>query len=555
MAHPHDHDHDGDDYFGATERTPLVGNASSAANNTPPASRRRPLAHLRGASIASIASSLKVPTAHKPSTIILILAANIFFAASSGALQQMAATRIFEDVFCRQYYADKTEFQLGDPIDERMCKEDEIQSRLAFLFAVSISIDAIVGCLSALPWGAAADRIGRKTVLVFCLAGFTMQIMWMMVVGWFSDTIPAEFYWLSSLTLLCGGGNAAAGACIGSMVSDILPELERSVAFMQIHVASSVGNLLAPAIASIMMVSLGPWPVMFVSLAVMATCSVTVLFVPETLQSKAQPDDAGALTLQDHAAQAVQELRNLLAIMKDPTICVVLAVFLLSLPPYLSTYQFLLQFVSKRYHIPIAETGFVQSTYGIAHIVVVLAFLPWLTKFVLRPSTPRFLRIENKHKRDLVLGRWSYAMTIVGSLILAVSPNLTGFTAGLLVMSFGAGADSMIKSTASALVAPDQTSRLFSLMAVMGIGSMLWTSPMLAGLFSLGMHLDGRNGGSGPWIGLPYLGVAASTTLMLVLVCFVRAPSERKASTVEAGEEGVDVQTSSSSNSENEQRS
>ncbi|KXJ90296.1 major facilitator superfamily transporter [Microdochium bolleyi] len=525
MAHPHNAD--GDDYFGATERTPLVGSTANDNNGPRTPRQRRPFMHLRGTSIASIAESIKIPKAHSPRTIITLLAIIIFFAAGSGALQQMAATRIFEDIFCRQYYADKTEIQLGDPIDEKLCKEDDIQSNLAYLFAVSMSIDAIVGCVSALPWGAAADRIGRKTVLAFTLAGFTMQIAWIMMVGWFSDVIPTRFYWLSSLWLLVGGGNAAANACIGSMISDILPELERSVAFMQIHVASSVGNLVAPAIASIMMSAFGPWPVLFTSLAVMASSIVAILFVPETLIAKPVPGEDAPVTLKERCAGATRELVYLFSVMKNPAICLVLAVTFFSLPPSLSTYQFLTQFVSKRYDIPIAETGYVQTSYGIATMLVVLAFLPWLSKFVVRPSTPQLLRIENKHKRDLILARWSYVMVIIGSCILAISPKLTGFVVGLFVMSLGAGGDSMLKSSASAWVAPDQTSRLFSLMGVIMIGGSLWTSPMLAALFSAGMH---RGGG---WIGLPYFGVAASTTIMLVLVLFVRAPPEQ----TESGDE------------------
>lgn len=115
--------------------------------------------HVRGASIASIAASINVPMVHDPNTIIVILAAIILCAAGSGALQQMATTRVFEDIFCRQYYADKTEIKLGEgPIDEMLCKEDEIQSRLSYLLAVASSVDAIVGCICALSWGAAADR-------------------------------------------------------------------------------------------------------------------------------------------------------------------------------------------------------------------------------------------------------------------------------------------------------------------------------------------------------------------------------------------------------------
>jgi len=492
--------------------------------------------HVRGASIASIAASIKVPKAHDPNTIIVILAVIILCASGSGALQQMATTRVFEDIFCRQYYADKTEIQLGDPIDEMLCKEDEIQSRLSYLLAVASSVDAIVGCICALSWGAAADRIGRKTVLAFTISGFTLQIGWIMLVGWFSDTIPVYFYWLSSFALLCGGGNAAANACIGSMICDLLPETERSIAFMRVHVASSVGNLVAPALASIIMSVSGPWPVLFTSLFVMAICIVAILFVPETLKQK--PDsaiDEVALAPNDRARQALQEVRSLLSILKDPSVCVALAVFFFSVPAVLGTYQFMLQFISKRYEIPLAETGYVQTTYGIAHILVVLAFLPWLTKFVVRPTTPRLLYIENERKRDVILARWSYVIVILGSLILAVSPRLPGFVTGLLVMSLGAGGDSMVKSTASALVAPDQTSRLFSLLGVVMIGGMLWTGPFLATLFTLGMHLNGKIA-NGPWIGLPYFGVAASTAVMLVLMLFVRAPSDTKAVVVEDGD-------------------
>lgn len=267
----------------------------------------------------------------------------------------------------------------------------------------------------------------------------------------------------------------------------------------------------------------------------MAVCIIAILFVPETLkQSPDSATDEVALTLNDRARQALQEVRSLLSILKDPSVCVVLAVFFFSLPSSLGTYQFMLQFISKRYKIPLAETGYVQTTYGVAHIIVVLAFLPWLTKFVLRPTTPRLLHIENGRKRDIILARWSYAIIIMGALVLAISPRLPSFVTGLLVMSLGAGGDSMVKSTASALVAPDQTSRLFSLLGVVLIGGMLWTGPFLAALFSLGMHLDGRMA-SGPWIGLPYLGVAGSTAVMLVLMLFVRVPSETKAVVVEDG--------------------
>jgi hypothetical protein len=66
-------------------------------------------------------------------------------------------TRIFEDIICRKYY-DQIRSRGDEPIDEAMCKVDAIQSELAYLFAITASLNALFSVISALPWGIAADR-------------------------------------------------------------------------------------------------------------------------------------------------------------------------------------------------------------------------------------------------------------------------------------------------------------------------------------------------------------------------------------------------------------
>lgn len=179
----------------------------------------------------------------------------------------------------------------------------------------------------------------------------------------------------------------------------------------------------------------------------------------------------------------------------------------------------MVQYISKHYHIPIAKTGYIQSVFGISHIVVVLLIVPVLSKLVVQPTTPKFFRVANEKDRDLILARWSYVVYAIGSFILGVSPTLPVFVAGLVVMSLGSGSASFIKSIATSHIDIEHRSRLFSIMALLDVGSNIWATPALAGLFTLGMRLGGV------WIGLPYLGVSISCIMMLILALFVRTPT------------------------------
>lgn len=133
-----------------TESTPLIASVGNTVDET----TRRPQ-HRKSTSVASFAS-LPIPQARKPSTVVWIVCVIIFVVAGSGGFMVIPLTRVFEDIFCRQYYG--VPQILGEPIDESQCKADEIQSKLAYLFAINNSLTAGVGCLAAMPWGIAADK-------------------------------------------------------------------------------------------------------------------------------------------------------------------------------------------------------------------------------------------------------------------------------------------------------------------------------------------------------------------------------------------------------------
>ncbi|TGJ84594.1 hypothetical protein E0Z10_g4179 [Xylaria hypoxylon] len=513
---PTDERYRDDDIVESTERTPFISRApdtnGSHANGLKIRGKASPIAWLARA----------VPKAQKPGTIIIVLCVIIFIGSAAGGFQNMAMTRIFEDILCRQYY-DRIHSR-DEPIDEDMCKDDAIQSKLAYLFAIMSSLNAGVSVLAALPWGIAADKIGRRPVFAMGLIGMSLALLWIMVVGWFHQTLSPRLIWLSPIFYLLGGGNPVLSATIASMATDVVPESERSVNFMLIHGSSMVGNLISPALASILMASAGPWPPIFVSFLLNVFPAFAIFLIPESLKRVPQGDDdrPDSNQFKTSLMQGLGELRRSAGVFGSPSMILILLITMLQFPLVVSTYQFLGQFTSKRYHIPIADTGYIQSIYGIAFITVSFVIMPWVTSAVLKPGVPAFLRFDDGKQRDLFFTRASYIASMVGTFILGLSGSLPGFLFGLVVLAFGVSSEGFLKAIATLHVSAEQRSRLFTILGLSAIASDLWASPALAGLFSLGMRLGGT------WIGLPYFGISILCVLIFIMGLFIKLPPQSR---------------------------
>lgn len=504
-----------DDITVATEHSPLL---RIEDNSEIPDSFWKP-GHSRSSTLTSSVASatISVPTAQKPGTILGIFLLLIFVSSAADAFKQIPMTRIFEDILCHDYY-DETSGS-NAPIDEELCKVNAIQTNLAYLLAVLESLNSGVACLVALFWGIVADRVGRKPVLLVCLMGMLLSLAWMIIVGWFSYALSPQLVWISSLAHLCGGSPVLL-ACVYSILSDVVSESERSLVFMRIHITSIVGNLVSPALASAMMSSTGPWPLMMIASLLWIISLGLVAFIPETIHREPSDDeDCQPVSFKTRAVQGILQLRDSLSIIRIRSVFLLLCIFFLSYPAIMCTLQFMVQFLSKRYHMRLGETGYVQSIYGIAHIAVVLIAIPSVSEMMTKPSAPSWIRLDDKEKRDLVLVRWFYAASMTGAFILGISPSLSVFVVGLVVMSLGSISSSFIKSIAASHVDFEHRSRLFTIIAIVEVGSNIWTMPALAGLFALGMKLGGG------WIGLPYIGVSLTCLAMLVLSFFVRVPA------------------------------
>lgn len=290
---------------------------------------------------------------------------------------------------------------------------------------------------------------------------------------------------------------------------------------MAAHLSSMIGNLGSPIIAGWMMERTGPWPVMWISLFGFATVGYAIHLIPETRPAAQASLDTmtDESTISTAAHYRPRQLKEFLSLIKLPSLVLLLVTMLTLFPITLSTYQFMIIFASRRYQISTSQTGFLSFFYGFSVIVVIIAILPGVSKLLSSPKTPKALRFSNSNKRDLFLARVSSVILLLGSLCLAVSPNVSAFTGGLVLLSLGSGWGSYARSLCALYVDSAHRTQLYSITSLIETAGMIYAQPMLAGLFGLGMDLGGF------WIGLPYLGCVCFCAASLGLLLLVRLPA------------------------------
>ncbi|RYP16574.1 hypothetical protein DL765_005035 [Monosporascus sp. GIB2] len=499
---------------GAGETSPLLGSATRP---------RRPSyrATLSAASLESL-TSIHVPKVHKGSTIVGLLCIIVFVTTCSNGFVETPLTRIIEDILCQRYYSSHDSHPPGgDQIDEKLCKENIIQTDLQDIVSIMTMLSSIAAFFAAFPWGLAADRIGRKPVVVLAVLGLVVGLLFQMVVLRFHDVFSVRLIWLSSASAVIGGGNAVLTAIVMSIVVDATSERDRAVAFMWVHVASIGGNLCSPTLGSLMMGRTGPWPCLWVGISLVTTGAISFLFLPETLHHKQQGEEAQEVEttgIKPRIAHTLDKFKESLSIVKTPSLVLLILVVFVAMPVNSSVSQFMAQFISKRYGIKLSQTGYVQTVYGISHVFQAFIVLPWLSRALLRSTTPAKLRASDEHHRDLSLAQWSFGILAVGFLVLGLAATLPGFVFGLIVMALGSAYSSLVRSLMSLYVDPEHTSRLFSLVGMAEVLGAAYAQPFLARLFKLGLRLGGG------WIGLPYYGLSLLIALCMGLLLFVRLP-------------------------------
>jgi MFS family permease len=145
--------------------------------------------------------------------LLIIVCISIVAADFGNSLTLAPQISIYESLICRRVRAGGG------------CKSPEVQGELALLIGWKQTIDQLPGIIFALPYGLAADRIGRKPILVLCLIGLVLEENAIRLVCWWTAALPLRMIWATPVFQIIGGGSQTATAMAYAMITDVLVDV------------------------------------------------------------------------------------------------------------------------------------------------------------------------------------------------------------------------------------------------------------------------------------------------------------------------------------------
>ncbi|TQV98941.1 hypothetical protein V2A60_007363 [Cordyceps javanica] len=457
-----------------------------------------------------------------PRTIILLVALSKFCIVCSGMMLLVPLFRLIEDAICHGVLEDAT----PDMLDEKRCKDDGVQARLATFLGWSGLVGSIVTLITAFPFGAMSDRFGRKPTALLAYLGVFVSFSFtpLMLGPPLRQSVRANPYLLlwGNLFHVLGGGIPVLLQTLYAMAADVSSEAEKASNFLYVSLGSATGGLLGPLLAGVLMTHFGPWVPIWIVMGISPGLIGIVMLLPETLAVKAAarpppfPSSSSSTSFSNHLARGLDDLRASLGILRDRNVPLVLVTFLIQnarMTAYAST---LVQYVSKNYGWSLGQTSILLSPVGVLALVV-LGGLPRLAaRLTLAPT--RGGGGYTVFGKDLLLTRASTAFLVVGAVIQGLSPNVAVFILGLVVSTLSTADSPLARATVSHYVHPSLTSRLYALIGVAEVLGSFVGAPALAYFFNVGLAKKGL------YTGLPYFYVALLSSVALGALMLVTPP-------------------------------
>jgi MFS family permease len=332
--------------------------------------------------------------------IFTILIIAIFALSTGDQLQAPAQTRIFESIYCRQYYNEHDPSLIGsdggDGVAEEYCKNHVIQGEVAMLRGWQTTIEAFVMLLVSVPWGYAADVCGRKPVVFILTVGAFLRAAWIQIVCWFWRSLPIKAVWGSAGFVLLGGGDAVTIAIVFTIVSDVVPEERRASKYFLVGASAMLATVIGPFASAALMV-VDPWIPMILGLALQALVIVQVLFLPETKNysssnETAEADEetveiltAGSVKLSPLHIVTIAVKDSISFLTADTRILLLIPAFFMHM--LVSNTDILQQYISTRYGLSLADATFVltlRSAWVLALLMILYPALNHLLRTKLK---------------------------------------------------------------------------------------------------------------------------------------------------------------------------
>jgi len=185
-------------------------------------------------------NDVKTSLRRSPNFILVIVMITVILLTAGDRLADAPETRIFESIICYKYWEKNDPTKLSLPrsalgagaiggVDEQLCKITDVQSSIAHLVGYLKFFDGIPALLFAIPFGIAADRIGRRPIFLLGCFSFVLRLAWIQFVVWQWQSINLVNIWWSSLHGILGGSQTVVTAMAFVIVTDITTDTTRSV--------------------------------------------------------------------------------------------------------------------------------------------------------------------------------------------------------------------------------------------------------------------------------------------------------------------------------------
>ena len=445
------------------------------------------------------------PAPKKPNPHLSIytkLCAIIFLVNVAFQILMPAQTRIYERIFCEQYYEDhKTDQTFDGRIPEHLCKIAPVQRQVSSLKGWIEFFEATPGLFVAIPIGILSDIFGRQTFARLTLLVIFVQQLWISLVTFFPKTIPIHTVWLEGALNFISGGKMVAEALFACIITDITPSEQLSTAFFRFNAVGCLTKVIGPAIAGSLM-HFEAWYAILAGLTGLLCMIIVAFTVPETLRDLQHYTLLSATEGSNPTHRKLNQLRAfktiVLTAIKELAIVWTdwRLLFLTLLYPFRmfsNALGDLVQlYVSNRYNWTLANATFLYSLQAVAATIVLFLLLPAFADL-----------LENKYQlsaiqKNVVLSRISLFVLAIAYLIEGLAPTIALLLFGLVFETFASGLSSTLRALAGSLVDSKDNGRVFSVLAISETVSTMFAYPAATALFNVGLD----NGG-GVWLGLP----------------------------------------------------
>ncbi|KAK2593186.1 hypothetical protein QQS21_009115 [Conoideocrella luteorostrata] len=376
----------------------------------------------------------------RPLYIITLLLAQIVALQLSNCFIEPAVSELEEAAICREHY---NPLPIPDPANDARCKSEPVQSELSMLQGVELMIALLPGLLTSVLYGLAAEKYGRRPILIICTFGLMLMYPLDLLVLRF---LPVKFIWLVANANYIGGGVHVMMALVYTIVCDVTSETQRSTAFFYVS-AATAGTPLVGSPLTYLAMKKGPW-----FSGCLSSLSLLVMFlfsfaVPETgrakgLKSKKMAPNRGPqespllANPTSTRSDTVSLPRNGIAALKSSLsrhralLPLLVATLFATLGSRANT--LLMQFIAKRLSYSWAEASLTLSIKAVTKLVLVLLILPLVS---LKLSQAKVSASRN----NALMARYCIILAALGRSNIAIIFSMVSVLENLAVMLAGPG--------------------------------------------------------------------------------------------------------------------